>query len=384
MTCSGRRAVLKAGLLGASSVVAGCSGLPFTGTESTPIPTGSTGTLTVEPMATNLTVPWDLVFDDDGGLYVTERPGRIDFISSGGQVTTLAELRDTAAVGEGGLLGIALHPEFPETRLLYVYQTYRADGLHNRILRFRRADAGLTDRQTVLDGIPGGRIHDGGRIAFGPDGKLYATTGDSGRGALAQDRASLGGKVLRLDPDGTIPEDNPFGGSPVWSYGHRNPEGLAWHPETSDLYALEHGSSGHDELNRIEAGGNYGWPDAAGRTESSRFSDPVLESGTNTWAPSGAAVYGGDVVPAWRNDLFFATLGFSPGDGRRSLHRVSFANSTGDAVARHEVIFSDRFGRLRAVAVGPDGLLYFTTSNRDGRGNPAPEDDRILQIRPRG
>jgi glucose/arabinose dehydrogenase len=281
------------------------------------------------------------------------------------------------------LLGIALHPEFPDQPSLYVYQTYRDDGLHNRILRYRwTADQGLERPGAVLDDIPGGSIHDGGRIAFGPDGKLYATTGDASQGDLAQNRNSLAGKLLRLNPDGSIPSDNPFADSPVWSYGHRNLEGLAWHPDSQQLYATEHGSSGHDEVNRIEPGNNYGWPEVAGKTGGSQFTDPVLESGTNTWAPSGAAVYSGDAFPAWQRNLFFTTLGFSPGDGRRSLHRIAFESAEGRTIATHEVMLTNQFGRLRAVTEGPDGTIYLATSNQDGRGEPAPTDDRILRLQP--
>jgi glucose/arabinose dehydrogenase len=280
------------------------------------------------------------------------------------------------------LLGLAIHPDFPDTPDLYVYQTYRDDGLHNRILRYRRTETGLERQGIVLDGIPGASIHDGGRIAFGPDDTLYATTGDASQGELAQDRSSLAGKILRLNPYGSIPTDNPFADSPVWSYGHRNPEGLAWHPDTQQLYAIEHGSSGHDEVNRIEPGNNYGWPEVTGKTDGSQFTGPVLESGTNTWAPSGAAVYGGDAFPAWQGSLFFASLGFSPGAGRRSLHQVTFESPQGRTVATHDVLLQNQFGRLRAVAESPDGTLYLTTSNRDDRGDPAPTDDRILRLRP--
>lgn len=349
----------------------------------TPTTTPPTTTVfTTEPVASKLTVPWDLAFAPDRSLYFTERPGRINVVSPDGSVTTLARVTDTAAVGEGGLLGLALHPNFPDTPTLYVYQTYRDDGLHNRILRYRRTDMGLERQAIVLDGIPGASIHDGGRIAFGPDDLLYATTGDASRDDLAQDRGSLAGKILRLNPDGTSPSDNPFADSPVWSYGHRNPEGLTWHPDTQQLYATEHGSSGHDEVNRIAPGTNYGWPEVTGKTDGSQFANPVLESGTNTWAPSGAAVYAGEAFPAWQGSLFFATLGFSPGAGRRSLHRVSFESPQGRTVATHDVLLQTQFGRLRAVAEGPDGTLYLTTSNRDGRGDPVPTDDRILRLRP--
>ena len=386
-----RRQVLKAGTAVGLSGLSGCNSLrpddqptsekPTTGSETSPPIT--TTEFKIDPIVSELTVPWDLAFAPDESIYFTERPGRINVLSSAGTLTRLADVTDTAAVGEGGLLGIALHPDFPNSPSLYVYQTYRDDGLHNRILRYRwTADPGLERQDTVLDDIPGGSIHDGGRIAFGPDGKLYATTGDASQGDLAQNRNSLAGKLLRLNPDGSIPSNNPFTDLPVWSYGHRNPEGLAWHPVTQHLYATEHGSSGHDEVNRIEPGNNYGWPDVTGKTDGSQFTDPVLESGTRTWAPSGSTVYGGDAFPAWQGSLFFTTLGFSPGAGRRSLHRIAFEGAEGRMIAAHEVLLTNQFGRLRAVAEGPDGMIYLATSNRDGRGDPVPTDDRILRLRP--
>lgn len=186
---------------------------------------------------------------------------------------------------------------------------------------------------------------------------------------------------MRLNPDGSIPSDNPFSGSPVWSYGHRNPERLAWYPDTQQLYATERGPSGHDEVNQIEPGNNYRWPDVTGKTDESQYTNPVLESGTSTWAPSGAVVYAGDAFPAWPGSLFFTTLGFSPEAGRRSLHRVVF-QGTSQTVATYKVLLTNQFGRLRAVTEGPGGTLYLATSNRDSRGDPVPSDDRILCLRP--
>jgi len=233
----------------------------------------------------------------------------------------------------------------------------------------------------LVDGIPGARNHNGGRIAFGPDGKLYAATGDAGRGELAQDTGSLAGKVLRMNSDGSVPDDNPFPGSLVYSYGHRNPQGLAWHPETGQLLAPEHGPSGEgglccrDEVNAIRPGGNYGWPVVTGRSGDARFVDPVAFSGTDTtWAPAGAAFYDGSDLRGWQGGLFFGTL------RGQHLHRLSVGGEGGLTVIEEEALFTGEYGRLRAVAMGPDGHLYVATSNRDGRGRPASEDDRILRI----
>jgi glucose/arabinose dehydrogenase len=264
---------------------------------------------------------------------------------------------------------------------VYVYQTYDDGGLKNRILRLRYDGDTLERSAVVLDGIPGAENHNGGRIAFGPDDKLYATTGDALDSSAAQQEDSLSGKILRLEPDGSIPQDNPIDGSPVWSYGHRNPQGIAWGPR-GQLYATEHSSDSHDEVNRIRPGKNYGWPDVIGKSEDSDYTDPVLESGDGVWAPSGATFYGGSVFTRWTGDLFFCTLGFTQGGGRRSLHRVSFKKPGGRAVAAHERLFENQFGRLRAVTDAPDGTLYVGTSNRDGRGDPTDDDDRILRIAP--
>ncbi|MGM0398920.1 MAG: PQQ-dependent sugar dehydrogenase [Halobacteriota archaeon] len=388
MTARSRRAFLAA--IGAGvGVLAGCTtgegptteGNPTASTETSETGTTTNGIeLSTETVATDLVVPWDFDFDGEGGLYVTERPGRIGRVDlESGAYTRLATVSDTAHVGEGGLLGIALHPDFPDPSDCYVYQTYRDDELQNRILRYRIVGETANRVDTVLDGIPGARIHDGGRLAFGPDDYLYATSGDASVPENAQDPESLAGKIHRIGQAGSIPEDNPFPRRPVWSLGHRNPEGLAWHPETSAMYAIEHGPSGGDEVNRITAGANYGWPAVTGDSDDSEFEPPVLTSGPGTWAPSGGTFYDGDRVAEWRGDLLFATLGFSPGDGRRSLHRVRFGDD-GRTVVEHERYLENEFGRLRAVGVGPDDAIYVSTSNRDGRGDPVDTDDRILRI----
>ncbi len=224
----------------------------------------------------------------------------------------------------------------------------------------------------VLDLIPGHRIHNGGRIRFGPDGKLYITTGDAGQPQLAQDLQSLAGKILRANADGSVPADNPFPRSLVYSFGHRNPQGLTWHPLTKDLYATEHGPSGHDEINLIKAGANYGWPIVVGRGNNQEFTDPIYETGQSTWAPSGVTFYKAPSVSRWNLSLFVATL--------RGKHiRVILDPMQPGLVNSTNVLFSDYFGRIRDVAQGPDGYLYLATSNRDGRGNARVEDDRILR-----
>ncbi|MHB1006601.1 MAG: PQQ-dependent sugar dehydrogenase [Chloroflexota bacterium] len=349
----------------------------------------------VEVVAGGLEVPWALAFADrlPGGdgrprtgsfLFFTERPGRLRLIANGRLLPDPVATPPVLATGEGGLTGLALDPNFADNGFLYVMYTFRAgDGPRNRVSRLTVRGEKGGDEVVLLDGIPGASIHDGGALAFGPDGKLYVGTGDASNGQNAQDRGSLGGKLLRLNPDGSIPADNPFPNSPVFTYGNRNPQGLAWQPGTGQLYEVEHGPSSigptgccHDEVNRVTPGANYGWPDIVGKGGDHRFVDPVLETGNDTWAPSGAAFYDGSLLAPWRGDLFIGTL------RGRHLHRVRFGGPNGDQVVADEVLFANQFGRLRAVKVGPEGALYLTTSNRDGRGIPSPQDDRILRVVP--
>ncbi|MDR7402679.1 MAG: PQQ-dependent sugar dehydrogenase [Armatimonadota bacterium] len=333
----------------------------------------------VEVVVSGLQIPWAVAFAPDGRFFVTERPGRIRVVRDGRLDPQPWAVLEVAHVGEGGLLGLALAPEFARSGALYVYHTYRDDGrLWNRVVRLVERDGrGQVDR-VILDRIPGAVVHDGGRILFGPDGRLYVTTGDARQPALAQDRASLAGKILRINPDGSVPADNPFPGSPVYSLGHRNPQGLAWHPQTRTMYAAEHGPSGdlglccRDEVNVIEAGGNYGWPEVSGRGGEPRFTDPIADSGpTDTWAPSGIA------VPArgpWADSLLVAAL------RGEHLRRLILSGPRFARVTGQEVYFRGELGRLRDVAEGPDGALYLLTNNTDGRGRPRPGDDRLLRV----
>lgn len=352
---------------------------PFPPTPSTPTPTTAPPHPRARPraevIATGLEVVWEVAFSTDGRLFLTERPGRLRLIDQGRLLPEPLAVLPVAAQGEGGLLGLALHPQFPQEPYLYLYYTYpQRDGLRNRVARFTLQGNQALEPLVLLEGIPGNTLHDGGRLRFGPDGKLYITTGDALQPALAQDPASLAGKVLRLNPDGSIPQDNPFPGSPVWSLGHRNPQGLAWHSETGRLFITEHGPVGRDEVNLIQPGANYGWPLVVGRAGKEGLVDPIAEY-TPAIAPSGAAFYTGEAFPEWQGDLFFATL------RGEHLHRIRL-DRTGREVIAQERLFPGEFGRLRSVAQGPHGLLYLTTSNRDGRGEPAPEDDRILRLAP--
>lgn len=345
---------------------------------SAPASAGS-GLDEVETVASGLEVPWALAFVDERTILVTERPGRVRVVRDGRlQPDPVLELTVVEG-GEGGLLGIALHPRFPDERFAYLYYTH-AQG--NRVSRFPVLDdLRFGDEEVLLAGIPAARLHDGGGVAFGPDGMLYVATGDARRPERAADPSSVAGKILRLRPDGGVPADNPLGrDSPVFSYGHRNPQALDW-DAGGRLYASEHGPTGefgmccHDEVNLIRGGAFYGWPFMAGRAEADDGSPPaepvapVATSGTDTWAPAGLAVH---EPPGGPKSLLVAALG--------SGRLLRFVVDGDDPAAAGEAETAlDGMGRLRAVAIGPDGCLYLTTSNTDGRGDPAAGDDRILR-----
>ena len=335
----------------------------------------------VEVVARGLVTPWAIAFAPDGRVFVTERAGRIRLIKDGNlQKEPWMEI-DAYETGEAGLLGLAVDLEFDRSRFLYAAYTYRdtSGRLKNRLARLRddpSTGKGAMDR-VLLDGAAGSGNHDGGRVKFGPDGKLYWTVGDAQETRHSQNPASLNGKILRLNPDGTFPADNFLPKSPVYSYGHRNPQGLAWQPGTGRLYATEHGPSGFqgcclDELNLIEPGKNYGWPSIRGDQTREGMVSPVLHSGSSeTWAPCGATFL---TRGPWAGSLVFTGL------RGQALYRVVFESGNPRKVTTFERFFVREFGRLRDVAEGPDGALYLLTSNRDGRGRPGPDDDRVLRL----
>lgn len=323
-----------------------------TGPESVGQPAGA------QDIATNLDVPWGIAFLPDGSALIAERDsGAIQHMPQPGVVNNVGGVPGVAARGEGGLLGLATAGQ-----TVFAYLTTAGD---NRVVTMRFDGSSLTEPSPILTGIPASSVHDGGRIAFGPDGKLYVTTGEAGDPGLAQDRSSLGGKILRINPDGSIPADNPDPASPVWSFGHRNIQGLAW-DSAGRLWVTEYGANRVDELNLIQRGGNYGWPMAEGRANTEGLIDPAIEWGTGEASPSGLAYFGGS--------LWVACL-----RGQR-LYRVPVGadGSAADPVP----LFVGQYGRLRTVVAAPDGALWFTTSNRDGRGSARDGDDRILQFRP--
>ena len=345
----------------------------------------------VVTVAENLEVPWEIAFAPDGRIFFTERGGALRVIEDGtlnpNPVSVLDVGGDGGLLGlaigggEGGLLGLALDPNFEENNFLYLYYSY-SDGLStfNRVVRYTENNNQLSDENILIDKIPGSAIHDGGRIKFGPDDKLYITTGDASNADSSQDLNSLAGKILRINPDGTIPKDNPFSDSMVYSWGHRNPQGIDWDPVSGKLVSSEHGPSGergfaHDEVNVIEAGKNYGWPIVIGGEHDPEFVDPILHTGDDTWAPSGVAFYDSENIPEWTDMYFVANL--------RGTHlRMLDLDVEANQVISNEILFAGEFGRLRNAAMGPDGNLYLLTSNQDGRGSPAENDDRILKIIP--
>jgi len=384
-----------------------CAGSPSRATSSpqtttiaiptTPPPSSASPTATASPrigpavvenvqlVAGGLVAPWAVDLAPDGRLFVTERPGRVRILQLGQGGGLRSEPwatlpASTVRDGEKGLLGVALDPDFSRNGFVYLYYSYAAanGATRDKVVRLRDDNGRGTEETVILDGIPGNSNHDGGRVKFGPDGKLYITTGDAENGANAQNPASLAGKILRMNKDGSVPADNPTPGSPVWSLGHRNVQGIAWQPDTAALYETEHGPSNpfpdccHDEVNLIVRGANYGWPTVRAIANDQRFRDPLVESGSfETWAPSGAA-FASRPGPL-RGSLLFATL------RGQHLHRVVFG-ADGRTVAFQEKLLTGQYGRLRDVYEIASGEFLVLTSNRDGRGQPVPDDDRVLLV----
>jgi glucose/arabinose dehydrogenase len=313
-------------------------------------------------VASNLDVPWGIDFLPDGTALVTERDtARLLQVSTNGLVTSLGTVPGVTPTSEGGLLGVAVSPTYSRDSKVYVYATTTDD---NRVLSGTLGQLVHGRSTVVLSGIPRGEYHDGGRLAFGPDGKLYVTTGETGQGYLAQTLDSLGGKILRINADGSIPPDNPFPGSPVWSYGHRNVQGIAWDAR-GRLWATEFGSSEWDEINLIRPGRNYGWPAAEGAGHLDGMTDPYAVFSTSVASPSGLAFA--------RNALW---LGALQGETTWRVPVTTSGLGTPQAVRLVPA-------RTRTVVAAPDGLLWVTTSTTDGRAVPSAGDDRILAIRPK-
>ncbi|MEV6822707.1 PQQ-dependent sugar dehydrogenase [Nocardiopsis dassonvillei] len=365
-------ALRAAAVLGALVLLAGCGaqGDGTGGTDGQREPGGQDGAAGADPgrpeeVTAGLEVPWGLAFLPDGSALVAQRDSaEVVRVSPEGAVTDVGTVEGAAPNGEGGLLGLAVHPDFPGEPYVYAYHTAASD---NRISRLEydpeSGDGGFGDAEVVLDGIPSASYHNGGRIGFGPDGLLYVGTGDAGREGLSQDTGSLGGKILRVTADGDPAPDNPFG-NPVYSYGHRNVQGLAWDDE-GNLYATEFGQNEFDEVNLIEPGGNYGWPDVEGAGGGGEYVDPLLTWRPAEASPSGAAVAGGSLwVAALRGERLWEVP--LTGDG-----------GVGEPVDHHQ----GEYGRLRTVVTAPGGdALWLATSNLDGVGEPVEGGDRILRV----
>ncbi|WP_192777646.1 PQQ-dependent sugar dehydrogenase [Nonomuraea africana] len=336
--------------------VVGCAAAPAE-IAARPAGTASPTTTPGDPrtIAEGLSVPWAIAFTEGGDALVTERDSaRLLRVTAAGKVTPLGEIEGVEPDGEGGLMGVAARGD-----QVFLYYTAASD---NRIVRYRLAGDTLSDRKVIVKGIPKGGIHNGGRLAFGPDGFLYASTGETGDQALAQDRDSLAGKILRMTADGAPAPGNPFG-TLVHSYGHRNVQGLAW-DSSGRLYASEFGANSFDEVNLIEAGGNYGWPEVEGVGDDPDYVNPIVTWDTSEASPSGMAYAEGSL---WVGALRGERLWQVPLDG---------AGSAGRPVDH----LRDAHGRLRAVTLAPDGTLWIGTSNKDGRGDPRQGDDRIMSV----
>jgi glucose/arabinose dehydrogenase len=311
----------------------------------------------IEVVAEELRVPWS-INKVNQVFYVSERTGNIVKIDNGKMERQQAALeKPLAKAAEAGLLGFVLDPRFSENQQAFAYYTYEnAQGQFNRVVVLQLTGNKWTEERILLDRIPSAAYHHGGRLKIGPDGKLYITTGDATTPELAQDLRSLNGKILRMNVDGSIPEDNPFENSYVYSYGHRNPQGLVWIGDI--LYSSEHGQSAHDEINLIKPGANYGWPVIEGNGSKAGMETPLFHSGDETWAPSGLAAHNGT--------LYAATL---RGNAVREFELGK--NITGPVITG--------LGRIRDVFVDGE-YLYFVSNNTDGRGNPDDKDDKLYRV----
>lgn len=378
-----------------ATLAVGCAkAIPESGGETSSTQPGGQGTIStslgnlpvtdkagwkIETVAEGLEVPWAIAWAPDGRMFFTERPGRVRVIENGKLVAEpMITLTDVIARSEAGLMGFCVHPDFKINHFVYLAYSY---GDYVRVVRYTEANNKLASPKIIIDQIPSAMNHAGTRCAFGPDGKLYITTGDATDWRRAQQMDSINGKTLRLNDDGSVPADNPFVGKSdvrpeIWSYGHRNAQGLDWQPGTGLMFQTEHGPSGFEglgggacELNAVERGKNYGWPEVYGTRTKSGMEPPLVEY-TPAAAPGSGAFYKGDKIAAFKGNYFFGSLRGT------SLIRVVL---DGRKVVKQERVIAD-LGRIREVQSGPDGALYFSTSNRDGRGRGQDGDDRIMRI----
>jgi glucose/arabinose dehydrogenase len=339
----------------------------------------------VETVATGLEVPWGFAFLPNRNMLFTERPGRVRIIENGKlRPEPVYVVTDVEPSSESGLMDISLHPDFAKNSFVYLAYAYRDDGKRNKVVRYRFDGTKFSDAKVIIEDLPSAANHAGTRARFGPDGKLYVTVGDSTDWELAQNNNSLAGKTLRLNDDGTVPQDNPFVGRQgyrpeIFSTGHRNAQGLAWQPGSGLMFQTEHGPSGFegrgggaDEVNIVERGKNYGWPTIYGKRTQAGLEAPLLEY-SPACAPASGMFYNGSEFAGFKGNFLFGCL-----RGTRLIRVVL----DGRRVVSQEDLLSETYGRIREVAEGPDGYIYFSTSNRDGRGRAAKDDDRILRLVP--
>ena len=338
----------------------------------------------VETVASGLEVPWAFAFLPNKDMLFTERPGRVRIIEGGKLRAELVfTVPDVEPSSESGLMDISLHPNVASNNFVYLAYAYNNDGKRVKVVRYKFDGKTLGEPKIIIDNIPGAPNHAGTRCRFGPDGKLYVSTGDSTDRKIAQQMDSLGGKILRLNDDGSVPQDNPFvnqaGARPeIWTLGHRNPQGIAWQPGTGLLFETEHGPSGFDgpgggdEVNIVERGKNYGWPIIHHKQAQAGLESPLLEY-TPACAPASAMFYNASAFPDFKGNFFFGCLA-----GTRLIRVVL----NGRSVVSQENLLQKTYGRIRDVEEGPEGYIYFSTSNRDGRGSPAKDDDRIMRLVP--
>lgn len=339
----------------------------------------------IETVVSGLEVPWSIAFAPDGRMFFTERPGRVRVYENERlRPEPIATITDVRSASESGLMGLALHPQFATNHFLYLSYAYAGEGGQQvRVVRYRETGDSLVESKVMIEAIPASPNHAGCRLRFGPDEKLYITTGDATERELAQKLDSLAGKTLRLNDDGTVPFDNPFVGQQgarpeIWSYGHRNSQGLDWQPDTNLMFQTEHGPSGFDgpgggdEVNIVERAKNYGWPLIHHQQTGAGLESPLLEY-TPACAPASGTFYRSYLFQQFRGNFFFGCL-----RGERIIRVVL----NGRKVVSQEELLKGKYGRIREVVEGPEGAIYFSTSNKDGRGTPAKDDDRILRLVP--